>query len=281
MTAVSLDSVTFRYSGAERDALSDLTLKIGAGSITWFYGSPGAGCSTLLLVAAGLAPRFTGGTLTGQVQVLGADPHTDAGRAELRGRVAYVTATPALQLSGVGATVWEEVAFAPANLGWPIADIRVAADAALARLRVAELAGRDPATLSGGETQRVVLASMLALAPAVWLLDEPGTALDHEGRVLLGQLLRTEAERGAAVLAASEDADAMLGIADRLVMLDAGAVALDGTPASLLAGEEVWSRGPGSTSIAALARAAASWDPAARLRPPYPLTIEEGTARWS
>ena len=269
-----VEGLVFRYPGAETPALDGVSLECGRGLVHWLFGPLGAGCSTLLLAAAGLAPRHTGGTLEGGLTLLGADPQRDAGRRALLGRVAVVTPAPALQLSGVAATVEEEVAFAPANLGWPVERIRAATAAALARLEVAHLAGRAPAALSGGELQRVVIAAMLVLSPDAWLLDEPGAALDAAGRRRLRALLREEAARGALVVVASEDADAMLGAADRVVLLDRGRVRAAGAPEALLAGDEVWREGPGSTSIAALARAAG-------LPAPHPLTVEEGVARWS
>ncbi len=279
-----MSGVSLRYPAATRDALRDITLSVEAGGVTWLYGALGAGCSSLLLVAAGLAPRHTGGELSGRVSVLGVDPATEPGRRALAGRIGFVTADPVSQLSGVAATVWEEVAFAPANLGWPIERIGSAATDALVRLRIAHLRERDPATLSGGELQRVVIAAMLVLQPALWLLDEPASALDQGGRTRLGQLLAAEARRGAAVVVASEDADRMLAVAERLVVLDRGGVALDGPPAALLAGESIREHGAGSTAIAALARAAAaivpSEAPPAALQPPYPLTVSDGLARW-
>jgi energy-coupling factor transporter ATP-binding protein EcfA2 len=284
VTALRFDGVTLRYGDAgTAPALADISLEILGGSISWLFGSLGAGCSSLLLVAAGLAPRHTGGILTGAVTSLGADPHDPAGRLALAGRIGYVTATPGVQLSGVAATVWEEVAFAPANLGWPIERIREAVAAALGRLGIGHLSGRDPAALSGGELQRVVIAAMLVLSPALWLLDEPASALDRAGRSALSSVLRAEADRGAAVVIASEDADGMAALADRLIVLDQGRIALDGAPRDLLAGDELWRHAAGSTPIASVARsAAARFDVVpASLAPPYPLTVEEGVARWS
>jgi energy-coupling factor transporter ATP-binding protein EcfA2 len=277
---VSLRDVGFRHPGAERPALDGVSLDFDAGRVHWLFGRLGAGCSTLLQVAAGLAPGHTGGELAGGVEVIGRDPRQPEARRALAGRIAYVTAVPGLQLSGVAATVFEEVAFAPANLGWPIERIRAAAAAALARFDAAHLADRDPATLSGGELQRVVLASMLALMPDLWLADEPASELDPTGRLRCYQVLREEAARGAAVVVASEDADGMVDTADRLVILAEGRVAADGAPRDLLAGDAVWTEGPGSTSVAALARAARAHGDAPALSPPHPLTVADGLARW-
>lgn len=283
MSALTLDHLTFRYAGADVDALHDISLDVQAGAVTWLLGAPGAGCSTLLLVSAGLAPQHTGGTRSGRVVALGTDLSSTTNRAPLAGRIACVTASPLLQLSGVAATVWEEVAFAPANLGWDIERIRRATDAALGRLGVSALAARAPATLSGGELQRVVLASMLVFEPELWLLDEPAAALDRPGRGLLADMLRAEARRAAAIVVASEDADGMAHVADRLVVLEQGRIVLDGSPHTLLRGEATWAAGAGGTAVAALARRAADVAQPAPplLLPPYPLDLSEAITRWA
>ena len=280
MSAVELDDVTFRYAGVDAPALAGVSLSVAEGTTCWVYGSPGAGASTLLLAAAGLAPRFTGGSIAGRVRLLGSDPHAPEGRLALRGRVAYIGAVPDLQLSGVAGTVWEEIAFGPANLRWPVDRIRAAAEDAAGRLRIEHLLGRRPSTLSGGEKQRVVFASLLAFAPSVWLLDEADSALDAEGRGVIASLIGSERERGAAVVVAAEDADAMLAVAERVVLLDRGAMAFDGPPRALLAQALAWERGPGGTSIASLGRAALTRCGGARFAEPYPLDVREAVARW-
>jgi energy-coupling factor transporter ATP-binding protein EcfA2 len=280
MTAFDLRDVTFRYAAAPADALAGVTLAVSAGEICWIYGSPGAGATTLLLVAAGLAPRFTGGEVGGQVRLCGENPHDEQGRRALRGRVAHLGPVPEVQLSGVADTVFEEIAFGPANLGWPIDRIRQAVDRAARRLGVSHLLPRRPQHLSGGEKQRVVFASLLALDPAIWLLDEADSALDAEGRQVIAALLREESERGAAVIVAAEDADAMVDVAERVVLLDRGSVAFDGAPRALLSDDLAWERGPGGTSIAGLSRAVHARSGAAAFSPPYPLDVAEAVTRW-
>ncbi len=278
MSEIVFDTVSFRYASSPDDVLREVSLEFRAGEISWLFGSLGAGCTTVLLIAAGLAPRHTGGTLHGEVRLLGHAPHmTDAAHS---GQIGFVTATPELQLSGIAATVYEEVAFTPANLGWPIERIRSAARQALARLGIDHLADRNPRTLSGGELQRTIIASMAVLEPRIWLLDEPTSSLDHAGRTQAYELFRAEADAGATVLVASEDADELVTMADRVVVLGDGRPVLDAPPRAALAGEAIWREGPGSTSVAGLARAAGLLAASPLLDPPYPLTVEDGLERW-
>lgn len=274
MSALQMQGVGFTYPGESAPALVQCTLLAESGAVTWLTGALGAGTSTALLVAAGLAPRHTGGQRSGQVRTLGLDPAGHSSPGSLGGRVALVLSSPATQLSGIAETVAQEVAFAPANLGWPRERIHEGVARALAILGIPHLAGRDPGTLSGGEMQRTVIAAMLVLEPELWLLDEPTSALDAAGRALMHALLRTEAARGAAVLIASEDTDGLAAVADRLIVFEAGRPVLDGRPDDLLRGDPVWNAGAASTTIAALGRAAG-------IRAPRALTVDEGVAQWA
>lgn len=279
MTRLRLDGVRFRHPGAGREALSGVTLEFRGGEVAWLLGAPGAGATTLLRVAAGLAPAHTGGTLGGGVTLDG-EPVHDGRRACAGGRIALLGEEPELQRSGLADTVLGEVAFGPANHAWPRARILESARAALARVGATHLANRDPRRLSGGELQRVLLAATLAIEPAAWLLDEPGATLDAAGREVLRRLLREEARRGAVVVTASEDADLLHDVADRMVMLRAGAVAADGPPAEILSGELPWQAGAGSTAAAEVARLAERLSDDPRLGGARPLTVPEAVARW-
>jgi energy-coupling factor transporter ATP-binding protein EcfA2 len=254
--SLALKGVTFWYPATETPALREVSLEVAAGEVVGLVGNVGAGASTLLLVAADLAPRVTGGRLAGAVR--------QAARSGI------VLPTPWTQLSGMAVTVWDEVAFGPANLGWPGHEIARHVDRALERLEIGPLAQRDPATLSGGELQRVIIAGILAMDPALLLLDEPTAELDAAGARALWQLARELAAEGKAVIVATSEIDALAGVADRVVWLEGGVVRAVGTP-DLLADAAVCQAGLGST-VAAL------WS-AAGLAPPYPLTIADAVRR--
>ena len=234
MTAlVTLERVTFTYPGAPRPALEAVTLAIAAGEVVALAGAAGAGTSTLLLVATGFAPRVVGGTLAGE--------RTIAAR-----HCGIVFSRPWTQLTGLCSTVRDEVAFGPASHGLPREAVLAAADRAMRRLGVAHLALRDPARLSGGELQRVVVAAALAMAPEVLALDDPAAELDPEGADALYAALPEIAAGGTAILLATPDLDRAAPVATRALALEAGRVVADGAPGAVLTG----------TAAAALARAA-------------------------
>jgi len=240
---ITLAGASFSYPGAARPALTDVSLDVAPGDVLAVTGPAGAGTSTLLLVATGFAPRVVGGTLTG-------------GRDIAARRCGVVFARPWTQLTGLCSTVRDEVAFGPASLGLPRAAVFAAAARALDQLRIAHLADRDPAQLSGGELQRVVVAAALALGPDVLALDDPAAELDPEAADALYDALPGLGAAGTAVLLATPDLQRAARVATRAVAMAEGRIAAQGRPADVLDG----------TDVALLARAAGC-------PPPYPVDI--------
>jgi energy-coupling factor transporter ATP-binding protein EcfA2 len=260
---LTLERVSFWYPTAGRPALRDVSLAVAPGEVVALVGNVGAGASTLLLVAADLAPRVVGGKIEGRVDFRGMG-NGGGGRG-------IVLPTPWTQLSGMAFTVWDEVAFGPANLGWPRERIAKAVDRSLAALDIGALAARDPATLSGGELQRVVIGGIVAMEPALVLLDEPTAELDPEGAGLVWRLVRALAGDGCSIIVATSDLDALPEVADRVVWMEDGVVRRIGDPA-LLAEESVCEAGL-ATTVADVWRTA-------RLGAPYPLTVAQAERRW-
>jgi energy-coupling factor transport system ATP-binding protein len=220
---LELRGVSYRYPGYRRLALAGVDLRVGDGEVVGLVGPNEAGKSTTCLVASGLVPASIGGELTGEVLV---DGVALRGRRthELAERVGIVFANPASQLSGVTRTVFEEVALGAVNLGLPVGETVARARAALAAVGIDELAERRPDRLSGGQTQLVAIASMLAMRPRVLVLDEPVAELDPEGRGLVGEALRSLAGAGTALLVAEHDVALLRSVGARLVSIDGGRI---------------------------------------------------------
>jgi energy-coupling factor transporter ATP-binding protein EcfA2 len=242
-----------RYPAQKSWALDGIDLDIVPGAVTWLAGALGSGTSTLLLALAGLAPRLTGGDRHGTVT---GDAKDVALATPLRLGIAYLGPSPSLQISGIARTVRDEIAVGPMNLGMPREKIGRAVASGMQQLHLDHLAERAPGAISEGETQRLLLAALLAASPRAWLLDEPFSALDHASTGHVQHLLRAQAAAGATVVVACDDADAMLDVADRLIVMQHGRIALDGAPRVLLAGDAILATGAGTTDVATLARAA-------------------------
>jgi energy-coupling factor transport system ATP-binding protein len=225
---ILLRDARYRYPGAGRYALQGIDLQVRPGRIVGLIGPNEAGKSTLCLVASGLAPSSIGGRLEGSVTLDGAEtarlrPH------ECAVRCGILFQEPTTQLTGTTATVYEEVAFGPRNLGLPLTEVLDRVEWAMDLLGIEALATRDPARLSGGEAQLVALASVLALRPTNLVLDEPTSELDPLGTRLVGEAIAgLAAATGLAVLLAEHKTDLLARIADQVIVLDGGRVALAG-----------------------------------------------------
>ena len=217
MALASVRALSYSYPGA-REALRDCSLELEPGEVVALLGPSGGGKSTLLRALAGLVPHFHGGRFSGQVEVDGLDTRR-ARPAELAGTVATLFQDPEDQVVFTG--VAAEVAFGLENLGTPPAEIAPRAAEALAAIGAAHLAERPVAELSGGELQRVCLASVLALEPRLLLLDEPTSQLDPEGAAAAIELARTS---GAAVVVSEQRPDRVLEACDRVHFVEAGRI---------------------------------------------------------
>ncbi|MFL5923878.1 MAG: ABC transporter ATP-binding protein [Gaiellaceae bacterium] len=215
MALAGVERLSFAYPGGY-EALRDVSLEIEAGEVVALLGPSGGGKSTLLRALAGLVPHFHGGRFAGRVEVGGFDT-CHARPADLAGTVATLFQDPEDQV--VFTRVANEVAFGLENVGTPPAEIAPRALDALAAVGAAHLAERPVAELSGGELQRVCLASVLALRPRLLLLDEPTSQLDPDGAAAAIELAR---ESGAAVVVSEQRPERVLGACDRVLFLAGG-----------------------------------------------------------
>ena len=223
MALATVERLSFAYPGAP-PALRDVGLRLGRGEIVALLGPSGSGKSTLLRALSGLVPHFHGGRFGGRVVVAGIDTRV-ARPAELAGRVATVFQDPEDQV--VMSAVANEVAFGLENLGTPPREIWPRVERALAAVDAPHLAGRRLAELSGGELQRVCLASALALEPELLLLDEPTSQLDPAAAELF---LEAVVRLDATVVLSEQRVGQAVALATRVLYVEGGRLLLDAPP---------------------------------------------------
>jgi energy-coupling factor transport system ATP-binding protein len=231
---LTLEGVSYRYAGAPEPSLHGVDLVLREGEVLGIAGANETGKTTLCLVLSGLAPRVIGGTLGGRLLVDGTDTQ-DLPMHAMAALVGIGFDSPATQLSGVAGTVFEEVAFGPSNLGVERDELLRRTWESIEMLGITHLADRDPSRLSGGQQQLVAVASILALRPRCIVLDEPTAQLDPAGTGLVGDAISRLADQGIAIVLVEHKTDLLLRVADRLIVLDGGAVAMEGPADELLA----------------------------------------------
>jgi energy-coupling factor transport system ATP-binding protein len=230
---LELVEASYRYPGYAKEVLHEVNLRIDDGEIVGLVGANDAGKSTLCLVASGLAPASIGGTLRGTLTIDG-DAAAGLETHDLAERVVVGFQNPSTQRSGIAATVFEEIALGPMNLGLPVEETVERTRDAIARLRLEPIVRRDPQRLSGGQSQLVGIASLLAMQPRHVILDEPTAQLDPAGTRLVGDALRALAGTGTSLLIAEHKTDLLDGMCTRVVVIDGGRIVRDGPAREVL-----------------------------------------------
>jgi cobalt/nickel transport system ATP-binding protein len=215
-----------------RKVLDYVSFEVGAGECVAIVGPNGAGKTTLFLRLCGVLAGKPG-----QVIVNGLDPADPDQRRKLPEVVGVVFQNPDDQL--FSPTVLEDVAFGPLNLGASAAEARRRASEALASVGMSGTGERVPFQLSGGEKRRAALAGVLAMRPAVLLLDEPSMFLDPRGRRELIDVIR---RLPGTKLIATHDLDLVLDTCSHVLVLDGGKLLADGPAERLLADPELMDR---------------------------------------
>ena len=220
---ISMRDVTYQYQVDAEPALDEVTLDIQPGEFVAVLGHNGSGKSSLAKLCNALhLPSY------GTVWVCGMDTRKEEHLWDIRQHAGMVFQNPDNQL--VSTIVEEDVAFGLENIGMPPDEIRERVNAALLAVRMQDFAQAAPHMLSGGQKQRVAIAGVVAMAPEVIILDEATAMLDPLGRrEVLSTMLHLHRVRGMTVIWITHAMDEA-AIAQRVVVLEQGRVALVGTP---------------------------------------------------
>lgn len=230
---VQVEGLTYRYLAGSSDALHDVSFTVEPGEFLGVIGPNRSGKSTLCLALVGLVPQFFRGRYAGTVIVAG----KDAARTpvhELARSVGIVFQNPFTQLSGARSTVEEEIAFGLEQMGVPPAEMRERVAWAMEQVGITHLRDKNPFLLSGGESQRLAIACMLAQQPQLLVLDEPTSQLDPRGTSEVFACVGRLRADGLTVVMVEHDIDHLAAYADRLLLLVDGRAQAWGSPGDVL-----------------------------------------------
>ncbi len=263
---IHLEGLGYTYPGSSDPALSDVSLDVAEGEFVLVAGPSGSGKSTLLRSLNGLVPHFTGGTVSGSADVSGQDPIAE-GPQSLSRVVGFVFQDPESQF--VMDRVEDEIAFALENAAVPPTQMRLRVEEVLHLLDLEPLRDRPLDAISGGEKQRVAIATALAFRPRVLVLDEPTSQLDPQAAEdVLQALVRLNQDMGLTIVLAEHRLERILPYVDRMVYLaEAGDQVLSGSPRRVLQQMDL------TPPLVTLAKNL-GWDP-------LPLTVKEGRQRMA
>jgi len=267
MPVVEVENLRYRYPGQQRLALDGISFTAEEGQFIGIIGPNLSGKSTLCHALMGLVPHFYKGAIGGRVVVAGLDVH-ETPVAEMSRHVGLVFQNPFTQITGSKLTVYEETAFGLEYTGVPREEMVVRIEKALKLLGLWELRDRSPFALSGGQMQRLAIASVLAMEPKVLVLDEPTSQLDPQGTREVFDAVAALCRQGMTVIMAEHKIELLAAHADRILVLQDGKLVADDSPRAVFSRSSVAIPRPPVTAAAA----ALAWT---RPEGGLPITVEE------
>lgn len=271
-SALSVSGLTVRYEGAERRALDEVGLDVAPGEILGILGPTGAGKSTLLSCLSGVIPHHEhNAAIRGDIEIFGRPLSDFTSLSEITETIGLVMQDPEVQL--VNTVVREELVWGMENRGIPVPEMERRLSRAADLFGINGLLDRFTHALSGGEKQRVVVASIFCLSPKIMLLDEPTSELDPAGTESVMQAIKTLADEGVTVVVIEHKIEELAIYADRLVSMRNGRIEAIGNPRDILEGPTAPDR-PQVLDIALRLRQQGHWD--AEL----PLSVPAAVSTW-
>jgi energy-coupling factor transport system ATP-binding protein len=219
MAVLELKDVTFKYQLAKETILENISFSIEKGEFVALVGRNGVGKTTLCSIIRGLIPTFHTGTMSGQVLLNGLDIN-EMSIGDIALHIGFVFQNPFVQVSGVKQTVFEEVAYGLENLGVERSEIIRRVEEMLIQLNIDHLRSKHPMQLSGGQSQRVALASVLVMDPEILIIDEPTSQLDPQGTEEVFETIRLLKERKKTIILVEHKVDWVAEYADRILVIN-------------------------------------------------------------
>ena len=224
---INIETVQFPFS--QRPSLKNITLKILGGEIVQVCGLSGSGKTTLCYTIAGIIPDFINAIVNGKGEIDGR-PVSEMPGKERTQAVAVVTEDPLSSITQVSSNVEEEISISLHGAGFRNEEIVQRAEQALERFGIFSLKKSTPSGLSGGQQVRLVLASVTALRPKIYIIDDGIGHLDNSATTEFFEYLELEAKSGAIVIYVSNKLVLGAKFAHRIIALSEGQLAFDGKP---------------------------------------------------
>lgn len=242
MAEIKIENLKYRYPDTKELALDGITCDIKPGEFIGVIGRNGSGKSTFCQSLIGLVPNFYRGAYGGKVFIDDVEVR-NVEVDELCQKVGMVFQNPFNQVTGSKLTVYEEIAFGLENFGIPRDEMKKRIDDALELLDIAKYRDRAPFDLSGGQMQRMAIASIIAMNPEIIVLDEPTSQLDPQGSEEVFKAVAKLSEKGITVIMVEHKIEKIAAYSDRIMLLDGGKMVAFDTPQEIFAREDLADHG--------------------------------------
>lgn len=235
---IELKNVSFKYELQEEKTIKNLDLYVKQGEFVGIIGKNGSGKTTLCNIIRGIIPDFVQGTITGSISIDNKNIN-DIERGEMAELVGFVFQNPFSQISGIKKTVFEEIAYGLENLGVPREEIRQRLTDVIKLLKIEDLQDKNPNELSGGQSQRVAIASIIVMNPKVLIFDEPTSQLDPLGTEEIFDILKLLKSQNKTIILVEHKIDLIAEYADRVVVMDDGEIIFNGETHEVLSNDKI------------------------------------------
>ena len=242
MSILRVEHLTYKYPSSESFALDDVSFTVEKGEFIGIVGENTAGKTTLCYALTGLIPHFFKGTYGGDVFIGDMDIYTSP-ISEITANVGLVFENPFSQITGAKFTVYDEIAFGLENLGVPRDEMHSRIQECMRQLGIEELKDENPFSLSGGQLQRVAIASILVMKPDVLILDEPTSQLDPQGAEEVFQVIEQLTKQGMTIIMVEQKIEKIAAYVDRVFVLHEGKLVQSDTPEKVFSQEDLYTYG--------------------------------------
>src|SRR5699024_9622180 len=218
MSIIDVKHLKYKYPGTDKLILNDISFTVEKGEFIGVIGQNATGKSTLCFSLSGLIPHFFkggyGGHVTVKDMIVGTSELSDIIKT-----VGLVFENPFSQMTGSKFTVYEEIGFGLENIGIPRREMRKRIDQSLAIMNLTDLSDRSPFALSGGQMQRVAIASVIAMNPDILVLDEPTSQLDPQSSRNVFEVVEDLSNQGITIIMAEHNMEHIAKFADKVLLL--------------------------------------------------------------
>ena len=224
MAYIDIKNVPYTYPLVKEPCIKNISITVEKGKFYAIVGANGSGKTTLCNIIRGFIPGFYQGEMQGTIELEG-KPLDDYTLGELTSKIGYVFQNPFNQITGARDNVYEEIAYGLENLGVDVETIRKKVEEVMDLTNTAYLADKNPFELSGGQQQRVAFASVLALEPDIFVIDEPTSQLDPKETERTFDIIDKMKKMGKTIILVEHKIELIAEYADNIIALEDGRVA--------------------------------------------------------